>query len=82
MRLSSICFAFIVLILLNFDSTAQVREDILPRTSILSATLFSAPALQLLSFDPAKAADLDRRDNKLGHMPEFARALTCDISLS
>ena len=82
MKFSRIYFAFVILILLNIDSIAQVREDLLPKTLTLSATLFAAPVSQVLSFDPAKSADLDSRDDKLGHMPKFARAITTDISLS
>ena len=82
MKLSRICFAFVILILLNFNSIAQVREDLLPKSSIFSAKLFPAPASQVLSFDITSAVDLDKRDDKLGHMPKFARAIATDIGLS
>jgi hypothetical protein len=75
--------SLILLIILSVSTIhAQVRQDIRPRSFLVSARLFTAPAEVSYTFDMASATDLDMREDKAGHMPRFARSIPTDISLT
>ncbi len=62
--------------------TAQVTEGVVPRSYSLPESFFNDGVVSLPVPDPAQSAQLDRRDDKLGHMPRFARSVQADIGLS
>ncbi|MBS1596346.1 MAG: T9SS type A sorting domain-containing protein [Bacteroidetes bacterium] len=60
--------------------TAQVSEDIVPRSYSLPESFFHDGIASLPVLSPSDVAALDYRDDKLGHMPRFARSVQTDIS--
>lgn len=62
--------------------SAQVSEGIVPRSYSLPEAFFKDAVVSLPVLSAADAALLDHRDDKLGHMPRFARSVEADISLS
>jgi len=63
-------------------SYAQVDQQIRPKSFLISAKLFSSPAVLSYPFDLVSASELDHREDKAGHMPIFARSVPADISLT
>lgn len=62
--------------------SAQVTEGIVPRSYSLPEAFFHDGVVSLPVLSSAQVATLDYRDDKLGHMPRFARAVEADISLT
>ena len=75
-------FLLSVFIILLSAGYAQVNQDIRPKSFQISARLFTAPAELVYPFDQVSASELDRREDKAGHMPIFARSILTDISLT
>ncbi len=82
MRFFTCTFLILVSILSAYTVSAQMREDIEPRSFALSSALIPVPSSTVLSFDSAAVATVDMRRDKLGHMPRFAHDIPVDIGLS
>ncbi|MBS1684487.1 MAG: T9SS type A sorting domain-containing protein [Bacteroidetes bacterium] len=64
------------------DLSAQISEDIVPHSYSLPASMFYDGVVALPVLSGSAAAALDRSDDKLGHMPRFARSVQADIGLT
>ena len=73
---------FLACILCASLSFAQPNQELRPKSFLISARLIPAPAELVYPFDLANAEGLDRREDKAGHMPSFARSIATDINLS
>jgi hypothetical protein len=74
--------ALIVCIIVVYASHAQPHPDIRPMSFIMPVDLFTSLVEHVYSFDQVAASELDRREDKNGHMPRFAHSVPTDISLA